>query len=156
MLVVAYLQKKTELSSEGALIVLQGCIAKALEIGIPQCIAIVDRGGNLLAFLRMDGAKVLSQFSATQKAITAASSGAPSGALPGEIAAALAAATQGRMTNLKGGLPILIQGQLVGAVGVGSGTGEEDVIVASSGIESLQAALENQSISSSPALGSNA
>ena len=58
---------------------LQAAAAAARQIGIPQCIAVVDRGGHLLAFLRMDGAKVLSQDSATQKAATAASSAAPSG-----------------------------------------------------------------------------
>ena len=58
---------------------LQEARAKAREIGITQCIAIVDRGGHLLAFLRMDGAKVLSQRSAIQKAATAASTAAPCG-----------------------------------------------------------------------------
>jgi uncharacterized protein GlcG (DUF336 family) len=59
--------------------VLQGAIAKAEAMGVPQCIAIVDTGGNLLAFIRMDGAKILSQLSATQKAVTAFSSGVPTG-----------------------------------------------------------------------------
>lgn len=70
----------------------------------------------------MNGAKVLSRFSDTHTAITAASSGTPSGRLPEEIAAALVAATQGRLTNLKGGPPILMSRQVVGAVGVGSVT----------------------------------
>ena len=65
---------------------LQAATAKAREIGIPQCIAIVDRGGHLLAFMRMDGAKVLSQWSAIQKAATAGSSAAPSGELGGHLA----------------------------------------------------------------------
>lgn len=151
---MTYLQKKAELSSDGALVVLQGCIAKAQEIGIPQCIAIVDRGGNLLAFLRMDGARLLSQFSATQKAVTAASSGTPTGGLPLEMAAALAAASQGRVTNLLGGLPILSGGHVVGAVGVGSGTGEQDVIVARAGIAALQAALQHLPSGSPTSMGS--
>ena len=111
---MAVLQNRPELSSEGTLLVLQAATAKAREIGVPQCIAIVDRGGHLLAFPRMDGAKVLSQWSATQKAVTAASSAAPSGELAEPLAAGLAAATQGRFTNLRGGLPIMVQGSLVG------------------------------------------
>lgn len=138
---MAVLQNRPELSSEGALIVLQAAMAKAQEIGVPQCIAIVDRGGHLLAFLRMDGAKVLSQWSASQKAVTAASSATPSGELAEPLAAGLVAATQGRFTNLRGGLPILVQGCLVGAIGVGSGTAEQDLIVAQAGIDALLANL---------------
>jgi hypothetical protein len=100
-IVRSVLQNRPELSSEGALLVLQAATAKAREIGVPQCIAIVDRGGHLLAFLPMDGAKVLSQWSATQKAVTAASSAAPSGELAEPLAAGLVAATQGRFTHLR-------------------------------------------------------
>jgi uncharacterized protein GlcG (DUF336 family) len=126
------------------MVALQAAAAKAREIGTPQCIAVVDRGGHLLAFLRMDGAKVLSQYSATQKAATAASSATPSGELPEPLAAGLAAATQGRFTNLRGGLPILLEGHLVGAIGVGSGTAEQDLIVARAGIDALLAALDGR------------
>lgn len=126
------------------MVALQAAAAKAREIGTPQCIAVVDRGGHLLAFLRMDGAKVLSQYSATQKAATAASSAAPSGEVAEPLAAGLAAATQGRFTNLRGGLPILLEGHLVGAIGVGSGTAEQDLIVARAGIDALLASLDGR------------
>lgn len=141
---MTYLQHRPELTAEGAMVALQAASAKAREIGTPQCIAVVDRGGHLLAFLRMDGAKVLSQYSATQKAATAASSAAPSGELPEPLAAGLAAATQGRFTNLRGGLPILVEGRVIGAIGVGSGTAEQDLIVARAGIDALLAALDGQ------------
>jgi uncharacterized protein GlcG (DUF336 family) len=62
-----YLRQTQELTHDAALVVLQAAIAKAQEMNVPQCIAIVDTGGNLLVFIRMDGAKVLSQISATQK-----------------------------------------------------------------------------------------
>ena len=139
---MTYLQHRPELTAEGALVVLQAAAAAAREIGTPQCIAVVDRGGHLLAFLRMDGAKVLSQYSATQKAATAASSAAPSGEVAEPLAAGLAAATQGRFTNLRGGLPILVEGRVIGAIGVGSGTAEQDLIVARAGIDALLAALD--------------
>ncbi|MEM1309791.1 MAG: heme-binding protein [Cyanobacteria bacterium P01_H01_bin.153] len=136
-----YLRQTPELTHAAALIVLQGAIAKAEAMNVPQCIAIVDTGGNLLAFIRMDGAKVLSQLSATQKAITAASSRVPTGGVSADVETKLALATGGQLTNLKGGLPIVIAGQVVGAVGVGSGTGDQDVEVAQAGIAALQAVI---------------
>ena len=137
-----YFHHRPELTAEGATVVLQAAAAKARQIGTPQCIAVVDRGGHLLTFLRMDGAKILSQYSAIQKAATVASSATPSGELPEPLAANLAAATQGRFTNLRGGLPLLVNGQFVGAIGVGSGTAEQDLIVARAGIEALLAVSE--------------
>lgn len=136
-----YLHQTVELSSAGALVVLHGAMTKAEEIGVPQCIVVVDRGGNLLVFVRMDGAKVLSQISATQKAVTAISSRVATGGMPEELAIKLGITTAGQMTNLQGGLPIILDGQVVGAIGVGSGTGEQDVIVAQAGIDALSAAI---------------
>jgi glc operon protein GlcG len=138
---MTYLHQTVELSSAGALVVLNGAMAKAESISVPQCIAIVDRGGNLLAFVRMDGAKVLSQISAIQKAVTAASSRTATGGMSEELALKLAVTTAGQVTNLQGGLPIIIAGQVVGAIGIGSGTGEQDGIVAQAGIDALNAAL---------------
>lgn len=138
---MTYLHQTVELSSAGALVVLNGAMAKAESIGVPQCIAIVDRGGNLLAFVRMDGAKVLSQISAIQKAVTAASSRTATGGMSEELALKLAVTTAGQVTNLQGGLPIIVVGQVVGAIGVGSGTGEQDGIVAQAGIDALNAVL---------------
>ncbi len=137
-----YLRQTQELTHEAAMIVLQGAIAKAEAMQVPQCIAVVDTGGNLLAFIRMDGAKILSQLSATQKAITAASSRVNTGGVPADVETKLALATGGLLTNLKGGLPIVIDGQLVGAVGVGSGTGDQDVEVGMAGIAALQAVID--------------
>ncbi|MDQ6650656.1 MAG: heme-binding protein [Actinomycetota bacterium] len=130
-----------QLTAEGALIVTRGAMTKATEIGVPQCIAVVDAGGNLLSFVRMDGGKVLSQFSATQKAVTAASNRAPTGGMDSDLSVKISLATQGRLINVKGGLPIEVDGQVVGAVGVGSGTGEQDVDVGQAGIDALLEAL---------------
>ena len=60
-----HLKPSLLLTHAGALAVLEAAIAKATEMQVPQCIAVVDAGGNLLAFARMDGAKVLSQHTAT-------------------------------------------------------------------------------------------
>ena len=133
-----FAQHTLTLTHAGALRIVAAAVAKATTIGVPQCIAVVDPGGNLLAFVRMDGAKVLSQISATQKAITAASSRVATGGAPEDLALKLAVATDGRVTNLKGGLPIMIDGQCLGAIGVGSGTGDQDVEVGQAGIAALE------------------
>lgn len=123
-----------KLTHKGALLILNAAMEAAEAMGVPQCIAIVDEGCNLLAFVRMDGSRVLSVESATRKAMTAATTGQPTGSIPVEKALALAEATDGRMTNLLGGLPLLVKGQVVGGIGVGSGTGEQDLEIASAAI----------------------
>lgn len=128
------------LTHEGAAKVLEGAVRKGVEIEAPQCIAVTDDGGHLLAFARMDGAKVLSIDSAIAKARTAASSRRPTGDLSDELERRLAFATQGKVTNLLGGLPIVMNGHVIGAIGVGSGTGEQDVEVARAGVAALAGA----------------
>lgn len=119
-----------QLTYDGAALALEAAIAKAHEIGVPQNISVVDSGGNLLAFARMDGARVLAQHSSFSKAQTAASLGIDSGRLPSQFGVDLALATGGRSINMVGGLPISIDGFVVGAVGVSSGADEEDLAVA--------------------------
>ncbi len=129
-----------KLTHEGALKVLRAAIDKAKAMGVPQCIAIVDEGGHLLAFTRMDGAKVLSIDSSLKKAMTAASSRVPTGGVAADVEMKLAHATGGKLTNLEGGVPIVMGGHVIGAVGVGSGTGEQDLEVAKAGIAALPGA----------------
>jgi glc operon protein GlcG len=97
---------------------------------VPQCITIVDEGCNLLAFVRMDGARILSIDSSRRKAMTAATTGKPTGGIDPAIELKLAIATDGDMVNLRGGLPIVVEGQVVGGIGVGSGHGDQDFEVA--------------------------
>ena len=109
----------------------------AARIGQPQVIVVVDEGGHMLAMLRMDGARLLSIDSALSKAMTAANSGVPTGGLSAEMESRLGAATQGRITNLKGGFPIIVDGVVVGAIGVGTGSPEQDVTVATAALEAM-------------------
>ncbi len=128
-----------KLTHEGALKVLNGALAKATELGVPQNITIVDEGGNLLAFVRMDGAKLLSRETSLSKAITAASHRQPSSRLNPKDEMKLSLAAGQRLTNLEGGLPIIIDGHVVGAIGVGSGTGAQDVEVGRAGLAAIGA-----------------
>ena len=134
-------RSSTQLTLAGALTILHAAMAKAEAMGVPQCITVVDTGGNTVAFVRMDGAKVLSELSSTAKAQTAASSRTPTGGIPAENELKLAFATGGALTNLNGGLPIEVDGEVIGAVGVGSGTGEQDIEVGQAGLDAFHAAL---------------
>lgn len=128
-----------KLTHAGALKALAGAVAKATELGVPENITIVDEGGNLLAFVRMDGARLLSRETSMSKAITAASHRQPTSRLDPSNEIKLAIAAGGRLTNLEGGLPIVIDGQCIGAVGVGSGTGVQDVEVARAALAAIGA-----------------
>lgn len=134
-------RRSTQLTLAGAHTVLHGAIEAAEAMGVPQCVAVVDAGGNTMAFARMDGAKVLSELSSTAKARTAASSRAQTGGVSASAELKLALATGGALTNLNGGLPIVVGGEVIGAVGVGSGSGEQDIEVAQAGLAAFHAAL---------------
>lgn len=129
------------LTHDGALKILHAAIDKAVEMGVPQCIAVVDAGGHLLAFARMDDAKTLSIDSSIAKAATAASGRIPTGGIGGEVAPLLASATRGKLTNLPGGLPVIVEAECIGAIGVGSGKGPEDLEVAHTGLAALPGAI---------------
>ena len=127
------------LTHAGALVALAAAVRRAEEMGVPQNISIVDEGGNLLAFVRMDGAKLLSRETSLSKAISAASHRQPTSRLDPALELKLAIAAGGRLTNLEGGLPIIIGGVCVGGIGVGSGKGSEDVEVARAALAALGA-----------------
>jgi glc operon protein GlcG len=118
---------------------LAAAIAQAEAMGQPQCIVIVDASGEVLGEIRMSGARFLSRKSALSKALTAASIGAPSENIPEAARSALGMASKGTVTGLKGGLPIRIKGHLVGGIGVGSGTGDQDAEVARAALAAIGA-----------------
>jgi uncharacterized protein GlcG (DUF336 family) len=129
-----------KLTSDGAMRLLQAAIAKAREMKVPQCIAVVDTGGHLLALCRMDGAFTQSIDTALMKAMTAASYGVPTGDIAAGIDIKLAIATQGKRINLPGGLPVIVDGHVIGGIGVGSGTGEQDRQVANAALAAFPGA----------------
>ena len=135
------LRDTRQLTYAAAAVGIAAAVAKSKEIAAPECIAVVDAGGNLMAFARVEGAAVLARDPAIAKAATAASLGAPTGGIPFEFGANLASASLGGITNLGGGFPIVFQGEVVGAIGVGSGTTEQDMAVAQAGRDAVVAAL---------------
>ena len=120
--------------------VLSAAIAKAQELRVPMGIAIVDAGGNLVGFLKMEGAFNHTYYTSQAKAYTAASVRKPTHetGIPPEIADGIAAATTGRFTKIPGGLPLTLDGKAIGAVGVSGGNREQDIAVAKAGAEALE------------------
>jgi uncharacterized protein GlcG (DUF336 family) len=131
------------LTHAAVLDMLRAAVACADEIGQPQCIVIVDASGETLGEIRMTGAKYLSRRSARAKARTAASIGAPSDAIPEAVRPQIAMATQGQVTGLVGGLPIRVDGVLVGGIGVGSGSPDHDIAVANAALAAIDAVSQN-------------
>ncbi len=128
-----------ELTHAATLAMLTAAVAEAEKIGQPQCIVIVDQSGDVLASLRMTGAKYLSAHSARTKARTAASIGTDSANIPEQVRPAIAAATGGAVTGLGGGLAIYLDGTLVGGIGVGSGSPDQDIAVARAALAAIGA-----------------
>ena len=73
------------------------------------------------------------------KALTAASIGAPGTRIPASVHGAIGLATGGSVTGLPGGFPIIINGEILGGVGVGSGTGPQDIEVAKAALAAIEA-----------------
>ncbi|MEQ8899606.1 MAG: heme-binding protein [Roseovarius sp.] len=135
--------KRLDLADAGVL--LEGARAKAAEIGVPMCIAITDEGGNLVAFERMDGGKVTSITIAIDKAFTAAGAKKATHeygevSQPGKPVYGIASAIGGRLMVVGGGLPVVVGGDVVGGIGVSSGTPAQDREVAQAGIDVFLAA----------------
>ncbi len=140
-----------KLTQEGARKLLDAAIAKAEENNTPMCIAVVDDGGNLLAFVRMDGAKIHSIDTSIAKARTAVSTRVQTGGMPYELSTKLAMASGGRYTNLNAGLPIVVDGHVIGGIGAGSGTGAEDLEVTKAAVATIEGALKFDSAEAYPA-----
>lgn len=127
-----------------ARILIEGASAKAVQIGVPMCIAIVDESGNLVAFERMDGGKVTSTTIAQDKAFTAAAARKATHEynavnIPGKLAFGIHTEVGGRVSSVGGGLPVVVDGEVVGGIGLSSGTPDQDMACAEAGIEHFMA-----------------
>lgn len=123
--------------------ILAAAEAEALNIGVDMDIAVVDEGGNLLGFYRMDRGKVTSIQIAIDKAFTAAGTRRPTSeyksiGAPNGPAFGIHVSNQGRFMIFGGGVPIIIDGECVGAVGCSSGSSEQDEQVARAGISAVE------------------
>jgi uncharacterized protein GlcG (DUF336 family) len=121
-----------ELDLELALRMCEVARARAVEQGALVSVALVDGGGHLVAFARMDGAEIAGPVLARDKAYTAVAHRCPTGELtelvsPGAALAGMNSADGGRYIAFGGGLPLWSGARVVGGVGVSGGTAEQDV-----------------------------
>ena len=109
--------------------------AKAKEIGQPSNIAVADVGGNLVAHIRMDGAWLGSIDISINKAFTArafdiSTADLATNAAPGQQFYGIHVSNRGRVMIFAGGEPLRHGNEVVGAVGVSGGSGEQDQAIA--------------------------
>jgi uncharacterized protein GlcG (DUF336 family) len=127
---------------EQAINIIEKSILKAEALGVKSCIAVLDSGGNIKSFSRMDDAWVGSIDVAIKKAKTACFFAMPSGEIgklsqPGQPLYGIEHSNEGLIT-FPGGLPIVDdEGILIGAIGVSGDTVENDHLVAKAGAESI-------------------
>jgi uncharacterized protein GlcG (DUF336 family) len=130
------------LTNEAARTIVEAAITAAQQTDQRFTIAVVDAGGHLNAFARMDGAGVVTIQVATDKAYTAAATGTATDAwhefIKNDAPLATGAPTQiDRLVTFGGGIPITIDGQLVGGIGVAGGHWSDDMKIAQAGLSAL-------------------
>jgi glc operon protein GlcG len=129
------------LTLEEANRVVVGAIAKAKQLNIKISAAVCDAGGRLVAFQRMDNAIWGSAYGSQGKAVASAAFGRTSGEMQARADAptprGIAAASGGEMIMGQGAVPIIRNGVIEGACGVGGGTSQEDEDCARAGVETL-------------------
>lgn len=126
------------ISLDGAKAIAAAAVSYARSVNAPGgSIAVVDAGGNLLYLERLDGSFAASAEVSMKKAATAALFKAPSSRLESSINSGRAALITVGHTFLQGGLPIVFDGQVIGAIGVsGSASAQQDEDIASAGAKS--------------------
>ncbi|MGO1503041.1 MAG: GlcG/HbpS family heme-binding protein [Marinobacter sp.] len=127
-----------------ARLLIAGATEKARELGVPMCIAIVDESGNLIAFERMNGGKTSSVIIAQDKAFTAAAAKKATheynaANIPGSLAFGIHTEVGGRISSVGGGLPVIVDGEVVGGIGLSSGMPQQDMDCAQAGIDYFEA-----------------
>jgi glc operon protein GlcG len=135
-----------KLTLEGARAVLAAAQRRAEELHVPMDVAVVDEGGHLLAFERMDGAKpssiaislVKAQAAALRRAATAPAIAGDQTNVP--LALGLAIANPAHQTPIRGGVPLVVDGQVIGAIGASAGTEDQDLDVARAGAAAIEKA----------------
>jgi len=142
-----YVAASKRLTHEGAKTIVATAIAMAREAGIAISCAVVDAGGHLMVLERMDGGRFHTVHSCTTKAICAASNRRPTsakGAVGQDLDAvhaiglALAAGPE-RWTAMEGGVPVLVEGDCIGGVGVSGGDWETDLRIAQAAVAAIGA-----------------
>jgi len=128
------------LSIAEAQVLIEGAAQKSREIGVPMCIAVCDESGHLIRFERMDGGKVSSISIAIDKAFTGAVARRGTHVynqlcVPGSQTFGIHVTNEGHFSIIGGGLPVTVAGEIVGGIGLSSGTAEQDLLCAEAAIK---------------------
>jgi len=130
----------------------------AMRIGIAYNIAVVDAGGHLIAFARQDGALIGSIDLAIHKATTARIFSKTTELLshlaqPGAALFGIGQSNAGQVVIFGGGIPVVVDDEIVGAVGTSAGSVEQDIEVAQAAIDALQLHPSRNEASSATQIG---
>ena len=122
--------------------VVAAVLAEGRAMGVPLSAAVIDAGDQLVAFERMDAADLVSTSLALDKAYSALMNRMPTGDLgpyaqPGAEFYGYESLSGGRMVVFGGGLPLVRDGVLVGAIGVSGGSAEQDAQAAEAGVRAF-------------------
>ena len=121
--------------------IIEGALAQAAEFNIKISAAVCDAGGRPIAMQRMDGAIWASSYGCQGKAVAAAAFGRPSGDLQDRAdqptPRGINAASGGEMIMGQGAVPIIRNGEIEGACGVGGGSSQQDEDCARAGVAKL-------------------
>lgn len=133
-------QYGANVSLEQARKVLAAAVADSRKQNLPMAVAIVDTAGQLVAFERMDNTQTASTAVAQDKAASAAMFRRPTKAFQDAVAgggAGLRVLGLRGASPVEGGLPIVVDGKIIGGIGVSGGTSEQDGVVAKAGLDAL-------------------
>ncbi len=123
---------------------IKAAIRKAGKIAVPMCVSITDESGNLIAFERMDGAKILSVSLSADKAFTAAVSKRPPHEYnelcqPGSLVFGIHTSSGGRFSTVGGGYPVFSGKTVIGGIGLSGGAAEQDMECAEAALTAFKA-----------------
>ena len=149
------MKKALKLELEEAKLMIEAAKKMSEEINVLETIAIVDEGGNVIALERMNGARITGPEISIAKAYTAAGhkrsthlfNTEPNGpALPGNEAFGIQHMIPGKFAVFVGGFPIVVEGEVIGGIGVSGGNGEQDTAVGTAALKALQSHLEKDGL----------
>jgi uncharacterized protein GlcG (DUF336 family) len=147
------MKKAIKLEIEEARHMIAAAVRKAAEINVLETVCIVDDGGYPIAMERMNGARITGPQIAWNKAFTASGhkrsthlfNQPPNGpALPGNEAFGIQLSFEGRFAVFVGGFPIVVNGDVVGGIGLSGGNGEQDTSCGVAALKALQELLKPQ------------
>ena len=149
------MKKASKLELTEARRMVEAAKGKAAEIGVLESICVVDDGGYPIVLERMDGARITGPQIAWNKAFTASGhkrsthlfNRTPNGpALPGNEAFGIQWSFEGRFAVFVGGFPIVVDGEVVGGIGLSGGNGEQDTACGLAGLQALADVLGPQGL----------